>query len=930
MSQVKWYKSLTFLGLLGLTLVPLWDMAGIVIIMRTRGHNLVVEESARLLEETGNTAIAEIGRRSRQIGGLARSLALAAEVLPREPELVKRVLPHMIGFHGDMDVAGGGIWPEPGAFTPGVTRRSFFYGREADGSLKYYDDYNHGRGYHRDEWYPVVRYSEPGRCFWSKSYMDPYSYQPMVTCTVAMHAPLSPAAANRINAKTNSTKAGSQTDRFENRKFLGVSTIDLKLEGLHAFIEGIRKKTGGYVFLLDRNNKFLTFPDPNRVKIVNTDEHGKRTETFMDALALAKIEPDFQPIARAVEDMNRDILERGRKSPHYDPMIAVRINEDSDQINQAEAESIATVIADPLREGRESSHLYKKFQVPADFINQESSLVLIFNVPESYWKLVAVKPLSEAQAVATQISNSLILLIFITICLGIAFAAVMMHFFFTRPIRATTDAVQEVGQLVSEKRFSELSQYKIPAQRDNELGRLAGVINSLGQELQNSYTSLLDLNVTLEKKVEDRTAEIQNNLDEIQELKLKQDADYYLTAQLVKPLGGNHSQNERVEIDYLIRQKKQFQFKTRQSEIGGDLCVSHSLVLRGRPTTVFLNADAMGKSIQGAGGILVLGAIFDANITRTKLSSTLRAQSPERWLKNAMTEMQKVFEAFDGFMLISLCMGLVDDASGAMLYVNAEHPRLVLFRDGKAIFPASHPPLRKLGFMLAPNDLLFIESLQLLPGDVVVAGSDGRDDLEIGVDTNGNRIMNEDETLFLAAVENSQGNLEKIESEISKTGALSDDLSLLRISYAGEQSVLPAGSRANLKTAKALINAEKNQEALDLMESDENRDHARFLSGRAKLSDRLGDSKRAAALTLQYLERYPWDTEFLYFATRILFRAGFIDLAVDAGERLRLRWPTHKRNLDHLAKIYAEELGNQDRAQELRAESAAAIHHDAE
>ena len=34
MNQVKWYKSLSFLGLIGLTLIPLWDMAGIVIIMR--------------------------------------------------------------------------------------------------------------------------------------------------------------------------------------------------------------------------------------------------------------------------------------------------------------------------------------------------------------------------------------------------------------------------------------------------------------------------------------------------------------------------------------------------------------------------------------------------------------------------------------------------------------------------------------------------------------------------------------------------------------------------------------------------------------------------------------------------------------------------------------------------------------------------------
>ncbi len=895
--RVKWYRSLSFLGLLGLTFIPLWDMAGIVTIMRTRGHDLVVQESARLLEETGNTAIAEIGRRSRQIGGLARSLALAAEVLPRDTALVKQVIPHMIGFHGDMDVAGGGIWPEPGRFTPGVARRSFFYGRDADGSLKYYDDYNHGRGYHNDEWYPVARYSQPGRCFWSKSYMDPYSYQPMVTCTVAMR---------------------------DRREFLGVSTIDLKLEGLHAFMERIRKKTGGYVFLLDRNNRFLTFPEPERVRDSSTDDQGNKTVDFITAADLAEREPDFSPIAEAVARMNRDILERGRASRRYDPSIAARIDADSDQIDRDEAEFIAAILADPLDSQERPSHLAAKFRTPSDFVNQEESLVLIFNVPESYWKLVAVKPMSEAQAVATEITSSLILLIFITVLLGILLAAVMMHYFFTKPIKETTNAVQVVGQLVAEKRIDELSRHSIPARRDDELGKLANVINKLGAELQNSYTSLLDLNANLERKVDDRTAEIQSNLNEIQELKSQQDGDYFLTTQLVQPLGGNHSQNETVEVEYFVRQKKQFQFKEKHLEIGGDLCVSHSLELRGRPTTVFLNADAMGKSIQGAGGVLVLGAIFDANITRTRISSALRSQSPERWLKNTFTEMQKVFEAFDGMMLISLCIGVVDDLSGTLLHVNAEHPRPVLYRDGRASFLGSHPPLRKLGFILSPNDRLYIESHRLLPGDVILTGSDGKDDIETGVDADGNRLMNHDETQFLRIVERSGGVLADIAAGVAASGKLTDDLSLLRLRFAGQTTGVSAAGRERLKSAKALVDDGRLQAAFELLDSDEeNRDAAPLLASRAKLKDRMGDSRGAAELVLRYMEHHPWDTDFLFTATRILTRAGFIDLALDAGERLRLRRPDHRSNLEHLAAIYEEEMGNRERARELRAEAAA-------
>ena len=59
---------------------------------------------------------------------------------------------------------------------------AFFWGREADGSLKYFDDYNdmNGPGYHNEEWYVPARFLKPKAVYWSKSYMDPYSYEPMV------------------------------------------------------------------------------------------------------------------------------------------------------------------------------------------------------------------------------------------------------------------------------------------------------------------------------------------------------------------------------------------------------------------------------------------------------------------------------------------------------------------------------------------------------------------------------------------------------------------------------------------------------------------------------------------------------------------------------------------------------------------------------
>ena len=129
----------------------------------------------------------------------------------------------------------------------------------------------------------------------------------------------------------------------------------------------------------------------------------------------------------------------------------------------------------------------------------------------------------------------------------------------------------------------------------------------LRRDLERSYRELED-------KVVQRTSELSKTLDEVQRLKHMQDGDYFLTTLLLQPLGLNSVESENFSVEAFSRQKKKFSFKQRDYEIGGDLNISCTLTLRGRKYTLVLNADAMGKSIQGAGGVLVLGSIMRAII----------------------------------------------------------------------------------------------------------------------------------------------------------------------------------------------------------------------------------------------------------------------------------------------------------------------------
>jgi hypothetical protein len=289
---------------------------------------------------------------------------------------------------------------------------------------------------------------------------------------------------------------------------------------------------------------------------------------------------------------------------------------------------------------------------------------------------------------------------------------------------------------------------RIPISVADELGFLGKSFNRMVRSIRGAKARLLRHAGELEAKVKDRTSELVTTIGEIQELKTHQDGDYFLTSLLIKPLSKNNNKSERVHVEFMISQKKKFQFRSYKEEIGGDICVSYNITLRNRPMSVFLNADAMGKSMQGAGGALVIGAVFQSIIQRTKYSNEMQAEYPEKWLKNTFVELHKVFESFKGSMLVSILMGLVEDDTGFMYYVNAEHPYTILYRDGKADFIEKSSLLRKLG-TIDMQSSVFVQTFQMQPGDIILTGSDGKDDVFLGTNPEGGRIINDEETWIL-------------------------------------------------------------------------------------------------------------------------------------------------------------------------------------
>lgn len=285
---------------------------------------------------------------------------------------------------------------------------------------------------------------------------------------------------------------------------------------------------------------------------------------------------------------------------------------------------------------------------------------------------------------------------------------------------------------------------------------------------------------SLEEQIRHRTHSVEVSLSQVERLKQQQDVDYYLISILLRPLLQNETQTQRFDISFLIRQKKRFRFKRWMVEIGGDLCFGADLTLRGRRYSVLVNGDAMGKSLQGSGGALVLGSVLKALVERTRLNSVLQDVTSADWLLQAIREIHQVFATFNGLMFVTVILSLLDEESGTLHFVNGGHPKPVLYRRGKASYFGEKIIVHKPGmkfFQASPENVEFI---RFDPGDVVLFGSDGRDDLIVDYDE-GQPIINEDESVFLRVVEEADGKTGRIYRRLRRIGELSDDITLIRI-----------------------------------------------------------------------------------------------------------------------------------------------------
>ncbi|BDA80460.1 serine phosphatase [Leptospira kobayashii] len=484
---------------------------------------------------------------------------------------------------------------------------------------------------------------------------------------------------------------------------------------------------------------------------------------------------------------------------------------------------------------------------------------------------------------------------------------------------------------------------EIPIQVNDEIGYLAESFNGMVTSIRDARRELQDYAENLEAKVKERTKELQEKMDEIHKLKVQQDGDYFLTSLLAKPLFFNANKSTNIKSDFFVHQKKTFEFRNKTGDLGGDICITGNLKL-GKPDdfrryTMVMNGDAMGKSMQGAGGSLVMGVVMNSIIARSAGNKRILNRTPEEWLTDVYEEVNSVFKSFSGTMVISATVMLIDDETGKVWYFNAEHPFSILYRDGKASFIETELKLRKLG--LDSEYPFEVQTFQLLPGDNLIIGSDGRDDIDLTPDEDV-RTINEDEFQVLKYVEQANGDIYKVEALIKESGEITDDISMMSIIFKDDKAgIVRQNDDNSIMDApvdeyfepqsedwdKALTTSGAFEEGKNLYQNGEIERAISVMkkaflsdSSNQKLNKFLGlvsykgkDYDVAAKVLTEFLRENETVSEYWYYLAMSEKKLGNYEGALKAAQEALKLDPENFQNLINLADV-SRLMGNVDRA----------------
>ncbi|MGF1691860.1 ATP-binding protein [Photobacterium kagoshimensis] len=439
---IAWYQSISFKGLALLLALLLMVVLSIVYVMETVGVQLSTQSAEQKVAAESEAVGQSIVQLGAKIESAALSLSNAVETV-ESPEVLDRFFQNLLTNPAiGKFIAGGGIWPDAYKDDRQLLN-SLFYTKNSTGSVERIDSYNShlSAPYYAAEWFVPARWLAAGDAYWSQSYTDPYTAEPMVTCAVPY---------------------------YSDGKFAGVVTLDIRVKALNTYLIEQGQLQGVYFSLLDRSGRFLAYPEAARVMDTST-----AVPSYILSHEYSEKEASFTPIALAIND----IMANRRHQYQVDKKVAglaQKIVEQSLSISMSYAIAVATELLYP-DENMSRSHPLFNLSVDTDPILNQPAFISVIRIPRMQWMLLQGVPQRDMYAQAIQLERQLLLFMLPVV---VIFIAVTFIFFYRRifkPLKSVREALTE------QKNDDEFT--PLPVYSHDELGALVHRFNQRSENL---------------------------------------------------------------------------------------------------------------------------------------------------------------------------------------------------------------------------------------------------------------------------------------------------------------------------------------------------------------------------------------------------------------------------------------------------------------
>ena len=365
----QWQNSLPFkFSLIQLVIAAILICSTAWVILSIQRQQ-VLDQQAVLNQNYGQLIIAKLQEMTSQVETVVDSISSIAKLYRYDHEQLVKTIPTLLKLDSQQRIiSGGGVWPEPGAFNQQKFRDSLFWAHNVNDELVAIDSYNKDTfpSYHTEEWYRPTRYFPAGKIFWSKSYFDPTTHESMITASGAM---------------------------WMDHQFIGAATVDISLEKLNVLLRNAMINVRGYVIALDHQNQILAYPDANN----NLKQQTNTNHSFVTFNHLASQQPDFSPVEVALQIADKAFIEAAIAERVFTQEQMQHLTRLS---HQNERDMLAAIVNNNALNHFTAPKLLTSVTLTHDPILKTASLVSVFLMPNTYWKLLVVTPISPLQDTA--------------------------------------------------------------------------------------------------------------------------------------------------------------------------------------------------------------------------------------------------------------------------------------------------------------------------------------------------------------------------------------------------------------------------------------------------------------------------------------------------------------------------------------------------